>query len=49
MLSITVGNGIKMLYDCQIFPPEITEVLADGLKVPIMISFSQQQHSRSVS
>jgi hypothetical protein len=29
-VSFTVGNGIKMLYDCQYFPPEISEVQANG-------------------
>lgn len=38
-LNFTVGNGIKILYECQYFPPEITEVHAGGVKVSVTISF----------
>jgi hypothetical protein len=38
-VNFTVGNGIKTLYDCQYFPPEITEVHADCVTFSTTISF----------
>jgi hypothetical protein len=38
-VNSTAGNGIKILYNSQYFPPEITEVHAGRVKVSITISF----------